>query len=197
MSKADDNGVRRTKKSLQNALFSLMMKYKFQEITITEIVNEAAYSRGTFYFHYAHKEALLNEMIDNMLMKLEKAFQKPYKSLDKEVNINELSTTALIEHFLNNKQFYKLMLNTNSTYDFREKMIKTLENLLKNDISFSENDVEAKIDHNLFITYRASGIIGIIWEWINNDFVYTKSYMAEQIITISTFHTKKIYFKRG
>ena len=195
MTKISDRGVRRTKKALKKALLHLMEKNEFHGITITQIVNEADYTRGTFYFHYTHKDALLDEVIEDILQELIAAFRYPYKDIKKEVNIDELSTTMLCDHFLNNKNFYKLMLNPNSPHNFRLMMIKTLENMLRNDISFSASKPDSNIDNDLFVTYRINGIIAIILEWINNNFSFSREYMAQQIVSISTFHTPKIFIK--
>jgi len=193
LTKTVARGVIRTKKTLKSALLSLMATENFQDITITQIVNEANYSRGTFYFHYTHKEALLDEMIDDMLQELVAAFRAPYKDLKEKININELSTIELCNHFINNKDFYKIMLCANPTHNFREMMMKTLEQLLRKEVSFSSTNTEFFIDNDLLIIYRINGIIGIIMEWINSNFSHTRDYLSEQIINISTFHTATFY----
>lgn len=191
--KVSARGVIRTKKSFKSALLTLMETESFEDITITQIVNEANYSRGTFYFHYTHKDALLDEMINEMLEELVETFRAPYKDLTKKININELSTMELCDHFLENRDFYKIMLCTNPTNNFREMMKKTLEQLLRKEVSFSNSNTELHIDNELLIIYRINGIVGIIIEWINSNFSHSRDYLSQQIINISTFHTSAFY----
>ncbi len=193
MTKVSARGVIRTKKTLKAALLSLMVTQDFQDITITQIVDKADYSRGTFYFHYTHKEALLEEMIEDMLQELIVAFRAPYKDLKEKINISDLSTIELCNHFLNNRDFYEIMLCPNPAHNFREMMMKTLEQLLRKDVSFSRTNTELFIDNELLIIYRINGIIGIIMEWINSNFSHSRDYLSQQIINISTFHTSAFY----
>lgn len=188
--------VVRSKKLFKHTLLTLLKKKHFDEITITEIVKEAGYNRGTFYFHYEQKEDLLEEIIDDVFDELHKAFRHGYMNYDKEVNILELSTIALFDHFIEYKEFYQIMLGGNINHNFQDKMIDTMKKHFREDIDFTANDVDSNIDIELFYTYRVSGIIGIILEWIQHDFHHSRDYMAEQIVKIATFYTKKVYIKK-
>lgn len=195
MTKNADKRVRRTKKVFQRTMLSLLKKKHFDEITITEIVKNAEFNRGTFYIHYEQKEDLLREIIDDVLSDLLTAFRHPYIKLEKEVNIVDLSITAIFDHFIDNKEIYQIMLGPNINEYFQEKMIKTMKKHFKEDIVFLSNDADDSIDLELFFTYRVHGIIGIIIEWINNDCHHSKHYMAEQVMKIATFHTKRVIIK--
>ncbi|SFD43033.1 regulatory protein, tetR family [Lentibacillus persicus] len=193
MKRSVDKRVFRTQKAFKMALLTLLKEKKFEDITITEIVKEADYNRGTFYIHFEQKENLLNEMINEVLQDMGNSFRKPYKNLEKEVSIVELSTTALFDHFLKNKELYKIMLSPNVNINFLDKMVETLKTHFKKDIDFVTDHSE--LDMKLFYNYRVYGIIGLILEWIKNDFQHSKQYMAEQVINIATFHTEKVYIK--
>ena len=47
---------------LMEALYNLLNKKEFEDISIQEIVDEATLNRATFYLHYADKNALLQAM---------------------------------------------------------------------------------------------------------------------------------------
>lgn len=51
--------VSRTKKCIIEALFSLMKQYKFDEITVTQIAQEAYIARRTFYLNFNSKNEVL------------------------------------------------------------------------------------------------------------------------------------------
>ncbi|WP_085991203.1 TetR/AcrR family transcriptional regulator [Oceanobacillus senegalensis] len=195
MKKTVDKRVKRTKKAFQCTLLALLKEKCFEDITITEIVKKADYNRGTFYIHYEQKEDLLQEMMDEKLDELRFAFRKPYQHLTDEVNIRELSTTCLFDHFLINRDFYQTMLSSRVSINFQEEMVRSLEKHFKEDIDFTSNHVPNDINLKLFYHYRVYGIIGLIIEWIRSDFQHSKSYMAEQVVKIATFHTKKVSIK--
>lgn len=197
MSKLHDKRVIRTKKSFKHALISLLKESNFENITITAIVNEAGYNRGTFYLHYQCKEDLLDEVVKAMLNNLAEAFREPYINMNKntKINIVGLSTIGIFDHFIRNKEFYEVILSSNVPVNYHQKMIRLMEKHFKEEIDFTANKSETDIDIELFYQYRVHGIIGLILEWIRNDFQHSPCYMAEQIVKIATFHTKKIYIK--
>lgn len=192
-----DKRVKRTVENFKTALLELMKKKRFQDITITEIVHAADYNRGTFYAHYKCKEELLDEIIEDMFEQMEEAYKKPYEDLS-VIDFHELSANAIVlfDHFLEHKEFYKLMLSPETNYSFQEKMINRLDKLFRSEFEFFTDDVDADIDINLFSTYRIHGIIGILMQWIHSDFREEPDYMGKQLIYILRFSTPKVSVKK-
>ena len=186
----------RSKKIFKKTLLSLLRDKHFDEITITEIVREAEFNRGTFYFHYEQKEDLLEEMIEDVFSELREAFRQCYFSAENEVDIIELPTIGLFDHFTQYKEFYQIMLGRNIDINFRDQLVDTMKKHFREEIAFLTNDADPDINIELFYTYRVSGMIGLILEWIENESNYSKTYMAEQIVKIATFYTKKVYLKK-
>jgi AcrR family transcriptional regulator len=61
---AADPRVLRSRRMLMEALFSLLNRKEFDDISIQEIAAEATLNRATFYLHYPDKNALLQAMTD-------------------------------------------------------------------------------------------------------------------------------------
>lgn len=59
---AEDRRIRKTKRSLKQALFSLLRQKPFEQITVKDICEVSETSRITFYTHYDDKFALLDEL---------------------------------------------------------------------------------------------------------------------------------------
>lgn len=192
-----DKRVRRTKENFKLTLLSLMEQKSFHDITITEIVTAADYNRGTFYAHYESKEDLLDEMIEEVFELMTEAHRKPYVGLQ-IIDFNKLppDSIVLFHHFLTHKRFYKVMFDEKTNYNFYEKMSKRLDQLFRKEFDFSYIDIDPHIDISLFSTYRIHGIIGLIMEWINNDFNQTPEYMGEQLIHILKFKTPVVFVKK-
>ncbi|WP_233567683.1 TetR/AcrR family transcriptional regulator [Cohnella faecalis] len=75
-----DRRVIRSKEALKQALLKLMADKDFDAITITEIVELSNYNRGTFYTHYVNKEALLDDIIDELIRELLKSYRSPTRT---------------------------------------------------------------------------------------------------------------------
>jgi len=192
-----DKRVKRTVENFKAALLELMKKKSFQDITITEIVHAADYNRGTFYAHYKCKEELLDEIIEDMFELMDEAYKKPYEHLS-IIDFHKLSANAIVlfDHFLEHKEFYKLMLSPETNYSFKEKMINRLDQLFRSEFEFFTDDVDSDIDINLFSTYRIHGIIGILLQWIDSDFQEQSDYMGKQLIHILRFSTPTVSVKK-
>jgi AcrR family transcriptional regulator len=56
--KKEDRRLQRTRQSLRDALFDLMMENRYDRITIQDIIDRANVGRSTFYAHFQDKEEL-------------------------------------------------------------------------------------------------------------------------------------------
>lgn len=191
-----DKRVRRTRENFKQTLLTLMEETSFKEITITEIVMSANYNRGTFYAHYEKKEDLLDEIIEEMFKKMTEAYRKPYLNRSiLDFSTLQPESIRFFDHFLENKRFYKIMLSEKTNYNFRDKLFKHLEPLFREDFDYSVSINDDLIDIHLFTTYRIYGAIGLLLEWIENDFEHKPQYMADQLLRIYTSYTPKIFVK--
>lgn len=179
----------KSRKELKNALIFLMEKKNFRTITITDIVTLADLNRGTFYKHYQTKEELLNELIDDVLEDLIKAYKDPYLHTDKFI-VSELTTSSIkiFEHVASYSNFYTIIVNSNVLPGFQNKICDILKELTKQDL-VSVNNTNTNINIELFSSYTAYALFGLIMEWVKGGFKYTANHMAEQLIQILSFNS--------
>lgn len=89
---------------IETAFLTLILKHKYEDITINQICSEAGINRSTFYAHY-------ND-INDLVIKIENKFAKGTASI---FNFGERQThEAFVEMFSfikENKYFYKAFLN--------------------------------------------------------------------------------------
>ncbi|RUS45089.1 TetR/AcrR family transcriptional regulator [Cohnella sp. AR92] len=191
-----DRRVRKTKEILKSSLLALMREKSFHQISITELVNHADCTRGTFYAHYEQREDLLDEMIEEMFERMTEAYRKPYVGLS-VVDFNELpgSSIVLFDHFIENRIFYTTLLDPRTNYNFRETLTRRMEKLFREEFDFIVTERDAHIDTRLFSTYRIHGIIGLILEWIDSGFEHSAAYMGQQLVEILKFNTPRIFVK--
>ena len=62
-----DRRIRKTRKFIQEALFSLMKEIPYSRIRINQITERADISRSTFYLHYETKDGLLFSIVDEII----------------------------------------------------------------------------------------------------------------------------------
>jgi AcrR family transcriptional regulator len=65
-----DPRVRRTRRSLQEALAALLERADFENISVQDIAEKADVNRATFYAHYGDKYALLESLVETRFERL-------------------------------------------------------------------------------------------------------------------------------
>ena len=111
---------------IENAFLCLLEKHKYDDITISQICNQANINRSTFYCHYTD--------INDLILKVEKKFAQETADI---FNFGERrSHEAMVEMFgfvKKNKYFYKAFLNIPyTTFAERETQAKCLKTPYKN-----------------------------------------------------------------
>ena len=61
-----DRRIRRTRRQLHNALYSLIQEQNYDTITVSDVVDTADISRATFYLHYKDKDELLLHSLESL-----------------------------------------------------------------------------------------------------------------------------------
>lgn len=178
-----DRRIRKSKAALQESLISLMKEKDFKEISITDIVQTADLNRGTFYKHYQYKEELLEEAIDDVIKDLIDSYREPYQDVEVLIVSNlSSSTIKIFDHVEKHSNFYSLLVKSNVLFELQKRICDELKKLVLQDITNhpSQNHINA----NLIASYQAHAIWGLISEWIQSEFIYSSTYMAEQLLAI-------------
>lgn len=191
-----DRRVRRTKRLLKNAFIELMNDKNYEEISVTDIVTLADYNRTTFYRHYGNKDEFVKTVINNQANMLVKAFRLPYKKHN-YIHLGSISSgeITVFNHILDNKSFYSLWNEFEKITGFTEIFLNALTNFYKNEIVLLTNP-KKELDNNLYTSFYAYGILGLIVEWIKNDLKQTPEFMAKQMCKILNHYPDESYLRR-
>nr|WP_306220584.1 TetR/AcrR family transcriptional regulator [Cohnella sp. WQ 127256] len=180
MSKTDRR-VHKSRSALKQALLEWMSHKPFSNISISDIVKTADLNRGTFYKHYIYKEDLLNDILDDVITDLIRSYRAPYlQRRDFDVQSLNASAIKIFDHVYAYANVYTLMVRTNILSDFRDTINQTLKSLYLNDVT--DMSPNPKINKELLACYQAHAVLGLITEWVQCDFKYSSSYMAEQLL---------------
>lgn len=185
MKSATDRRVLRSKQALRDALLSLMSKKSFSSISITEIVEMANYNRGTFYTHYVNKEALLDDVLGELIDELITAFRAPYDQVEM-FRIDELSANSIkiFEHIDSRKDVYSVLFHSDVLPMVKEKMFTELKRISSEDL---EHTYDSKINPDLMQAYTMHALMGLVFYWIEGGFQYPPKYMQEQLIEMLNY----------
>ena len=148
-----------TKRALAAALKVLMEEIPFAKISITDICDSCGMNRKSFYYHFKDKYDLVNWIFDTEF--IEEAAAKDYPTF-----WNAL--LDLCEYLYENRNFYRRALKIegqNSFHvHFHALIAKSIADEL--DLLFGPEEALEMQSTDLFITFFADGLTGMIERWI-------------------------------
>src|SRR5687767_2197406 len=97
-----DRRVRRTRRTLQEALTTLILDKSYERITIQDVLDRADVGRSTFYAHFRDKDDLLMACFDGVREELQREFAA------------EQSADALFLHAHRHRRIYKALCGKKS-----------------------------------------------------------------------------------
>lgn len=144
-----------TKDVLSHALIHLLQKYPIDQITISQLVEEAQVSRGAFYNHYSRLEDVLKEVYQN-------AHQKAFE--DKLQDIQYLLSNEyiwdMISFFDNNSELL-LAVYKWDLLDFIPK--EKTEKVIQHTQQFQDSIIQKHPFYFMCYSHIRYFTIGIAW----------------------------------
>jgi AcrR family transcriptional regulator len=107
-----DRRVLRTRDTLGDALFALMQKKSFNEITVQDLLDRAGVGRSTFYVHYLDKHDLFLSDVEDFFEKFSSALERQGASPKRLLPVKELFT-----HVREAREFYAAVVNSGKIND--------------------------------------------------------------------------------
>lgn len=156
-----DRRKRKTQNAITAVFYQLLMKKSYEEISVSQICQEADINRGTFYLHFIDKDDLLEKSIADEMQelfnycdrnkaasnqqKLEKTFEYVTKhrdhlqrlfSADKQGFFAQFQINYLMEQLTDQSQLTSVF--------FAHGIVGLMEHYLMNDIS--EKEIAQELD---------------------------------------------------
>lgn len=125
-----DRRIRRTQKSLHEALISLVLEKNYDSITVQEILDRADVGRATFYSHFKGKDELLISGVHNLRNTLNSAVQAGRSSSEPREVIIAFSR-AMFDHASEYREVYHALLHTEGWPVFRQRLEEMLEEIIR------------------------------------------------------------------
>lgn len=175
-----------TKKIIKEAFTKLLKEKGFNNITVSDITNEAKINRGTFYLHYTDKFDLLEKLENDSIEDLKELLFN--KDTHDASNPKELFPYGVILNALNyakdNFDFVSAISSENGDPSFNDKfkteMIKLVKLRMKNTYKIKPSDFN--ISNDYIYEILASTPIVIILMWIKKGCIESPKKIANLIM---------------
>ncbi len=178
-----DRRIRRTKKSLADALIALALEKEYDGITIQEITDRADIGYRTFFRHYADKDELLLDVLGNIRVEMQEFMGPPpfeefinpeYTEIDQISQAINFRHVQFFEHVQANADLYRVLLFGNRT------LLQPLKEFAIQE--FQSNyaiDVETAVPFEIIINHIISTMINLVRWWLEADMPYSPEEMGE------------------
>ena len=164
-----DRRIRRTQKSLHDALISLALEKNYDSITIQEILDRANVGRATFYSHFKGKDELLMAGAHNLRDVLNTAVQGS-RSSSKPHEIVIGFSRAMFEHASEYREVYHALLHTQGWSLFRRQLEDILDEIIRRECKTEIQrlkKVDSDVPVDLFIQYVRAAFFSVLTWWLD------------------------------
>lgn len=166
-----DRRKRKSQVSIMSAFLKLLEKKSFDEISVSEIIELADISRGTFYANYEDKFDLLDKFT---LYYIEKLFVVCYDVQETDENYFKVIFYNMFEFLEENHSIYNILFSKPSTVTFRE----IFQNKLTQQF---ESSYTGKNDYGIEFSFLSAGVVGLLKYWVENINKTTISLATEKL----------------
>ena len=175
--KKENRRVRMTKRLMKDALLELLAEKDLANISVTSVCETADVHRSTFYNYYTDPASLLRDIEQDFLDMI----PSPPQILDLQNEKNLLAATSDYFDFIKkNKKTVRILFHSSSGSDFAAQMV---DRLCHGYIPVGENPDE--LTARFTQLYIANGTVGMLREWVNEDFPLSSQEIAEMMYTLS------------
>ena len=177
----ESRSSRRTKNLFKKALISLTETESYSIITVKEIVNEADYNRSTFYKHYLDKEDLLGDLIQDIILGLEKSVEVSFKkyAYDEMAHLKK-QDLKLFDFIYQNKRVFSLWKQSDLSQDLTMRCTQAIYQKLYGIWIDKNPDKERQAESaSRIMSYQ---IMGIIYGWLINGLQTEPTIIADEFI---------------
>ena len=173
-----DPRIEKTKKKIESCLFELLKTNKFQNISISEIINKSDVSRQSFYNHFGTKEKIL-----------ESAFYRHFKKVLSQIKITEniISSTKVVHKIFEEFQPLKEQLKPLYTAGLEPFIMKNFEVFydyyLLEFVGVKTQDEKEKKFLMILGQLIVGGFNSIFSKWVLGEINYSLEDLSKAIIS--------------
>ena len=171
-----DRRVRRTRRSLHEALIALILERGYDHVTVQDILDRADIGRSTFYAHFRDKEALLLSSFDDLRADLRRdidaaaAGQAPLDPVR--------PSSALFGHAYAHRQVYRALCGRQGGTTVHRHLHDVIGSLLREHLTPQLGTAGSDLPAELVSEFCTSALLGLLTWWVDKDFRHSPAQMA-------------------
>jgi AcrR family transcriptional regulator len=160
----NDRRVRRTRRSLRDALVGLIVERGYEKVTVQDVLDRADIGRSTFYAHYRDKEALFEACFDDLRASLERELAATVESPSHDNPTRPIG--VMFEHAYANQLVYQALCGrTGDTAGTR-----LLHRLVLDSLRGHLTPVGLTLPVDVVAEYHAGGLVAVLVWWVRQGF---------------------------
>ncbi len=161
-----DLRIIKSKKAIKNAFLELTKEKGYNNITITDIAEKALINRKTFYMHYDTKQALYDEICNELIALLdpESTMKRLHELKGHE---QRKPVVALLMNIRKEKEVFSILINDENNMAFLNKLYDKIAPVILME-THSHKDAILTDEKLLIEVYCTLFVLMLKW-WINND----------------------------
>lgn len=168
---------RLTEKALADSLIKLLNQYPFEKITVKELVEDCGINRNTFYYHYHDIYALLDDVINQEIMRV-KEDNSHYDSWEDEF-------LYAASFALKNKKALYHIYNSMSRRQIDRYLYGVTGKVMLDYIRSKANGHNISEDDLIFIAeFYKCACVGIVLQWLDNNMKTDAEYIIQKFGTL-------------
>ncbi|GFN32173.1 TetR/AcrR family transcriptional regulator [Paenibacillus xylaniclasticus] len=181
-----DRRVARTRSMIADALMEILQQKTYDEISITDIAEQADINRSTFYAHFIDKDDLLSQLVSEKLDVLKTLlYDAAASTTTPSRDSADPIFTTLFQHVMEQHRFYSLMLTRYPNGQFRSMLTTLIKDSFFVRISKLGLDQQLQVPLELLLDYVSFSTAGMLDKWLTNERVYSPDHMGLQLTRLA------------
>ncbi len=179
-SDSESRRVRMTKRMLKDALLDLMEVKSLTSVKVSDLCKLADVNRSTFYSYYDDITGLLKEIEDDVIDKIPDS-DLSKKSIELDRHIIE-DFTMFFKYVRDHSRDFSILLQVGDMH-FSESLMQAVMERFPKPMKETNNPLLTRWG----FMYATNGVIGLMQEWIKEDFPLSNQAFAELVLQMSVF----------
>ena len=169
-----DRRVKRTKKALRDAFFTLLEEKNINQISVTELTSLADVNRATFYFYYT-------DLLD-MLQQIQNETYQMFEEILGNAPANIATVEGFTEYAENLFDFctkHETLVRFVVKNDTNNQVYKQIQSLMINNIPNSKDAFDKGNPARYATSYILNAMVGVMIDWMNEGMLIPPHDLAE------------------
>ena len=164
--KSSHKNASRSRRLIKQAFGELINEKPLSKITVTDIVERANISRGTFYAHYFDVIDLYSAIQNNIIETLDSGFEK--LGIENIIADPSAAVKKGMDFLSENKQYYSLFMNSTYSETILDRSLGRVEDKclpIIHEYLSEQNEAMARC----FLAYTLGAFKSVLTQWFSGE----------------------------